>query len=45
MNALDFVLALIYFVIAYLMVLVLTRVEVKVDPKQRRRIVKGVAAP
>lgn len=34
--------ALIYFVIAYAMTYLLTMVEIRIDPKQRKRIVKGV---
>lgn len=34
--------ALIYFVIAYFMTFLLSRVEMKIDPKQRKRVVKGV---
>jgi polar amino acid transport system substrate-binding protein len=34
--------ALIYFVIAYAMAYLLSRVEMSVDPKQRKRVVKGV---
>lgn len=34
--------ALIYFVIAYIMTFLLSRVEMKIDPKQRKRVVKGV---
>ena len=37
--------ALIYFVIAYAMAYLLSRVEMSVDPKQRERVVKGVVAP
>ena len=37
--------ALIYFLIAYGMVVALTRVEVRVDPARRRRVVKGVVEP
>jgi len=36
--------ALIYFVIAYVMAYLLSRIEMRVDPKQRKRVVKGVAA-
>jgi len=35
--------ALIYFAIAYVMMILLSLVEVKVDPKRRARVVKGVA--
>jgi polar amino acid transport system substrate-binding protein len=34
--------ALIYFVIAYAMAYLLSRVEMSVDPKRRKRIVKGI---
>lgn len=34
--------ALIYFVIAYAMAFLLSRVEMRIDPKQRKRVVKGV---
>ena len=33
--------ALIYFVIAYVMAYLLSRIEMRVDPKQRKRVVKG----
>ena len=33
--------ALIYFVIAYAMAYLLSRIEMRVDPKQRKRVVKG----
>ena len=36
--------AIIYFIIAYAMVWLLTRVEMRVDPKQRKRTVTGVTA-
>jgi len=36
--------ALIYFVIAYVMAYLLSRIEMRVDPKQRKRVVKGLAA-
>lgn len=34
--------AVIYFVISYLLTMLLTLIEVKIDPKHRKRIVKGV---
>jgi polar amino acid transport system substrate-binding protein len=34
--------ALIYFVIAYVMAYLLSRIEMRVDPKQRKRVVKGL---
>jgi len=34
--------ALIYFVIAYVLAYLLSRIEMRVDPKQRKRVVKGV---
>ncbi|HLZ20184.1 MAG TPA: hypothetical protein VKO67_11245, partial [Smithellaceae bacterium] len=37
--------ALIYFVIAYAMTYLLSMVEMRVDPKQRKRAVKGVVSP
>jgi len=37
--------ALIYFVIAYAMAWLLSRVEIRVDPKRRKRVVKGVVHP
>ena len=37
--------ALIYFVIAYGMTYLLSLVEISVDPKRRKRIVKGVVNP
>jgi len=37
--------ALIYFVIAYAMTHLLSRVEMSVDPKRRKRVVKGVVRP
>ncbi|MEE9912839.1 MAG: ABC transporter permease subunit [Deltaproteobacteria bacterium] len=37
--------ALIYFVIAYLMAYLLSRIEMRVDPKQRKRVVKGASNP
>jgi len=37
--------ALIYFVMAYAMAWLLSRVEIRVDPKRRKRIVKGVVRP
>ena len=37
--------ALIYFVIAYVMTHGLTLVEMKIDPKRRARVLKGVAHP
>ncbi len=37
--------ALIYFVIAYAMTHLLSRVEMSVDPKQRKRVVKGGVRP
>jgi polar amino acid transport system substrate-binding protein len=37
--------ALIYFVIAYGMAYLLSLVEISVDPKRRKRIVKGVVNP
>ena len=36
--------ALIYFVIAYAMAYLLSRIEMRVDPKQRKRVVKGATA-
>ena len=35
--------ALIYFAIAYAMTALLSLVELKIDPKQRKRVVKGVS--
>ena len=37
--------AVIYFIIAYAMVWLLTRMEIRIDPKQRKRAVKGVVNP
>ena len=37
--------ALIYFVIAYMMAFLLSRVEMRIDPKRRKRVVKGVVRP
>ncbi len=37
-----FVTAFIYFVITYLFIFVLGKVEVQVDPKRRKRVVKGI---
>ncbi len=37
--------AVIYFIIAYIMVWLLNRVEMRVDPRQRKRVVKGVEGP
>jgi len=37
--------ALIYFVMAYAMAWLLSRVEIRVDPKRRKRVVKGVVHP
>ena len=37
--------ALIYFVIAYGMTYLLSRIEMKVDPKRRQRVVKGLVRP
>ena len=37
--------AVIYFIIAYAMIWLLTRVEMRIDPKRRKRVVKGVATP
>jgi len=35
--------ALIYFIIAYVMAYLLSRIEMRIDPKQRKRVVKGAA--
>ncbi|WP_373482961.1 ABC transporter permease subunit [Acetobacterium sp.] len=40
-----FVTAFIYFVITYLFIIVLGKIEVQVDPKRRKRLVKGVVDP
>ncbi|MBC3888206.1 ABC transporter permease subunit [Acetobacterium paludosum] len=40
-----FVTAFIYFVITYLFIIVLGKIEVQVDPKRRKRIVKGIVDP
>jgi polar amino acid transport system substrate-binding protein len=37
--------ALIYFTIAYVMAFLLSRVEKQIDPKWRKRVVKGVVSP
>ena len=37
--------ALIYFTITYLFILVLNLIELKIDPKRRKRMVKGVTVP
>ncbi|MCG2729450.1 MAG: ABC transporter substrate-binding protein/permease [Acetobacterium sp.] len=37
-----FVTAFIYFVITYLFIIVLGKIEVRVDPKRRKRVVKGI---
>jgi polar amino acid transport system substrate-binding protein len=34
--------AAIYFVITYLFILILGQIEVQIDPKRRKRLVKGV---
>ncbi len=36
--------AAIYFVITYLFILVLGKIEVQIDPKRRKRIIKGIVA-
>ena len=40
-----FVTAFIYFVITYLFIIVLGKIEVQVDPKRRKRVVKGIVDP
>lgn len=40
-----FVTAFIYFVITYLFIIVLGKIEVQVDPKRRKRLVKGIVDP
>nr|WP_320024326.1 ABC transporter permease subunit [uncultured Acetobacterium sp.] len=40
-----FVTAFIYFVITYLFIIVLGKIEVRVDPKRRKRVVKGIVDP
>ncbi len=40
-----FVTAFIYFVITYLFIIVLGKIEVQIDPKRRKRVVKGIVDP
>jgi polar amino acid transport system substrate-binding protein len=40
-----FVTAFIYFVITYLFIIVLGKIEVQVDPKRRKRVIKGIVDP
>ncbi|MDP2843765.1 MAG: hypothetical protein Q8O06_09055, partial [Acetobacterium sp.] len=40
-----FVTAFIYFVITYLFIIALGKIEVSIDPKRRKRLVKGIVDP
>jgi polar amino acid transport system substrate-binding protein len=37
--------AVIYFVVAYVMISILALIEVRIDPKRRKRTIRGLAAP